>query len=113
MPNYDFRCPHCDYKTEVYKRMEDIIVLESCPVCSETMYRVYQAPNISCTVSRYSNVLGIDLANKAQVNDYKARYEHQTGHKLVEVGNEDVRKHIKPKSVDWDSVTKKAIYGEN
>lgn len=106
MPLYDFYCPHCLNTGERVFRMNDVPSVTTC-TCGALSYRKYDSPNISCTVSRYSQVLGIDTANKVAVQDMQRRYNDTTGNHLVEAGNEDIRAR-QPSPVDWDRVARDA-----
>lgn len=46
MPVYDYKCPVCDRRQEIVKKIADLDRLEHCPRCLSTMNRQVVAPMI-------------------------------------------------------------------
>lgn len=86
----------------VIKSMRESQRVEHCPKCSNQLQRVYQSYAIvgAKTIDPYySHALGKMVASPKQ-----ERLEAEAKG-LVEVGNEDLKKHIKPPESKYPTVT--------
>lgn len=43
MPLYEFKCEHCDYEMEMFKKLNE--KLPNCPVCGRSMIKLISATN--------------------------------------------------------------------
>jgi putative FmdB family regulatory protein len=101
---YQFSCPTCGKYDEVVRTVDECQLPNMCPDCSQPMNRIYSVPqvNVPHTSSYYDNGLGCKISNEGDKRDALKRIENETGQKLVEIGTEDPRKHVKPPKIDYD-----------
>jgi uncharacterized Zn-finger protein len=105
---YQFKCPLCGHYKEVVRHHSECQVEEYCNVCSDTtgavmvMERVYSTPmiNISSVVMGYNPALGCEIRSKMDIRDAQRRIKEETGHDVVEIGNEKLR--CEPKLKEYD-----------
>jgi len=101
---YQFSCPVCGKYDEVVRTVDECNMAHSCPDCKQIMNRVYSVPQVSVphTGTYYDNGLGCKISNERDKRDAIKRIENETGQKLVEVGTEDLKKHVKPVKLDYE-----------
>jgi putative FmdB family regulatory protein len=106
---YEYICPKCKIKSDVIKPVSEYRRLEYCDVCKAELTRVLSSPQLMNTKVEdpyYSVALGTVVKDKK----HEARIARSKG--LIEVGNEDVKKHIQPpKPVEYPSA-KEILYKE-
>lgn len=97
MPVYPFKCDACGAYVEDVRHMSESDKQQMCE-CGAKMRRVYLKTQVSVpNNSGYHNYgLGIDVHHKNDVKDYCKRHFDTTGSEIVEVGNENLKKHVKP-----------------
>lgn len=102
-PIYDYFCPECKEITEVVKSIKDAEADEVCE-CGEGMQRYFSTPWLNtsnCIIEHQKNwAFGETFTTKNQMKEHIARYQGETGRKLVEVGNEKLT-HIKKNFGDY------------
>jgi putative FmdB family regulatory protein len=92
-PLYDYFCEDCQKVTEVVKSIKDAEADEICE-CGEGMTRYFSAPWLNtsnCIIEPQKNWgLGETFTTKNQMKEHIARYQGETGRKLIEVGSENL-----------------------
>ena len=100
---FDYYCDAWKLITEVVKSMKDAEAPETCE-CGETMVRYFNTPWLNtsnCIIEPQKNwAFGESFTTKNQMKEHIARYQGETGRKLVEVGNEKLT-HIKKNFGDY------------
>jgi putative FmdB family regulatory protein len=101
---YQFSCPACGKYDEVIRTVDECRDAHLCTDCGQPSNRVFSAPQVSVphTSTYYDNGLGAIIRNETDKKNALKKIEGETGQKLIEVGTEDVRKHVKPPKMDYD-----------
>jgi predicted nucleic acid-binding Zn ribbon protein len=94
--NYTYKCRKHGYIEKVFP-ITDVKPTVPCPECGSECEMDYHPPYFNVKKGGYSVALGVDTSNKHMVNEMLAKYRDKTGSRLIEVGNEDLNKHIKTK----------------
>ena len=99
---YQFKCPQCGKYEEVIRPVSECHELNVCKPCGQPMDRVFSVlqVNVPHTNTYYDNGLGATIRNEQDKRNAIKRIEGETGQKLVEVGNENLKKHVKPPKFD-------------
>jgi predicted nucleic acid-binding Zn ribbon protein len=98
MPWYDYRCL-CGRDREVCKSARDLqSTIEVCDCCGHAMELIFSRTNII-------------VRNSGLSHDFKVKYNDRTGSRAIEVGNEDLDRHIKipDKNIVYEKACKEAI----
>jgi putative FmdB family regulatory protein len=108
---YPFKCPSCEYYTEVFRHVSEVSDIEICDKCGTEMVRVYTIPMIEASFfSYYDPGLGRQINSKDDIKRAKADYKRKTGNNLVEIGTDKIES--KPRTLSlpelpsgtWDRV---------
>lgn len=98
---YAYACDNCKSEFEVWKSITESSRQESCKSCNQTARRIFTSPQLigtSVYEANYNPGLGKVIHSKTELN------EHCKRNGLIEVGNENPAKHIKPPQSDWSDV---------
>lgn len=109
---YDYLCSGCGTGIEVSYNAgcgEPYVICSGCGGVAPRDYGSIQMGKVS---HGYSKALGIDLDNKSSKDRFLKEYEEKTGSKLVEVGNEDIKRaETLKKTKEYNYGTIKGIIG--
>lgn len=100
MPLYEFYCAKCNAIDEVVRPIAQATLKYACPECKSDTERRYSTPQV---ITKGEQIAYLHPAFGQVMTDSQAKAEAKR-RGLVEVGNEDVHKHIDPpKRVSYDS----------
>lgn len=98
---YEYRCTKCATNILVEKSMDQSARQESCPTCQLDLMRIFSKPqlmSIRTSDSYYSHALG------KVVSGPKEERRLAKAANLIEVGNEDVKKHTRQPDTSFPTV---------
>ena len=100
MPTYEFYCRPCNAIDEIVRPMSQAKDPYRCPDCKSETKRHYTPPQV---ITEGEQIPYLHPAFGTVMTDNQAKKEAKR-RGLIEVGNEDVAKHIEgPKRVSYDS----------
>jgi len=92
LPVYEFLCKPCNAIDEVTRRAANAKDKYSCPECGQESTRLYSPPQV---ITKGEQIPYLHPAFGTVMTDDQAKAEAKR-QGLIEVGNEDVAKHIEP-----------------
>ena len=101
---YQFSCPACGKYDEVIRTVDECKDPHNCTDCGQLSNRVFSAPQVSVphAATYYDHGLGAIIRNEKDKQNAIKKIEGETGKKLIEVGTEDVHKHVKPPQTNYE-----------
>ena len=99
--NYEFRCPICGTKKEVYRHHTECSKEEICEKDNVVMARVFSVPQVAVSsLGYYDTGLGAYIGSKRDLTNAKAKIRGESGIDVVEIGNEKPK--CAPKLKEYD-----------
>lgn len=97
---YEYHCKKCDQYCDIIKGADDFDRSEHCTICGQPMTRVFK-PIIHLTNTQVHNpYYSIALGDMVKSPKDERRKAKERG--MEEVGNENVRKHVKRRRQSYD-----------